>query len=204
MTELHTPQDEDLSALMDGELHGPARESAITCVLSEPNVRNTWHSYCVVGDVLRSGELSGAAQDLQFLAKLETRLAQEPPPTATAVLQPDKPMLSLRYRQSANGPIFWRLLTGVACSALVAVIGISVWSPGGVSSSGSMAGITPPAVTVNAAQPAPLEVALGPDGMIRDPRLDQFLSAHQQLGGHSALQMPSGFLRNATYGGASQ
>jgi sigma-E factor negative regulatory protein RseA len=35
--------------------------------------------------------------------------------------------------------------------------------------------------------------------MIRDPRLDALLAAHRQFGGASALQMPSGFMRNATF-----
>lgn len=35
--------------------------------------------------------------------------------------------------------------------------------------------------------------------MLRNPELDALLLAHQQMGGHSALQMPSGFLRNATF-----
>lgn len=35
--------------------------------------------------------------------------------------------------------------------------------------------------------------------MARDPELDALLSAHQQMGGHSALQAPSGFMRNATF-----
>ncbi len=38
--------------------------------------------------------------------------------------------------------------------------------------------------------------------MIRDPRLDELLAAHRQLGNStSALQMPAGFLRNATFAG---
>ena len=38
--------------------------------------------------------------------------------------------------------------------------------------------------------------------MIRDPRLDELLAAHRQLGNNtSALQMPAGFLRNATFAG---
>ena len=205
MTELHTIQDEDLSALVDGELHGPAQRSAIASLLSESGSRRTWHAYHVVGDVLRSEELSGAAQDLPFWAKLETRLAQEPLlPYATGVMQNPNPLPLGRDVQSANGPFFWRVLAGVACSVLVAVIGISVWSPSAVPSSAPMAGTTLPAATANLAQSAPLDVAVGPDGMIRDPRLDQLLSAHQQLGGHSALQMPSGFLRNATYEGAGR
>ena len=35
--------------------------------------------------------------------------------------------------------------------------------------------------------------------MLRDPRLDELLAAHRQFGGTSALQMPTGFLRNATF-----
>jgi sigma-E factor negative regulatory protein RseA len=35
--------------------------------------------------------------------------------------------------------------------------------------------------------------------MIRDPQLDALLAAHRQFGGTSALQMPTGFLRNATF-----
>lgn len=205
MTDLHTTPDENLSALMDGELQGSAQHVAMEVLLSKPQAQSTWHAYHVMGDVLRSEELSGAAQDLQFWAKLEARLGQEPlPSTATVVIQSPSPLPPGRYLQSANGPVFWRVLAGVACSVLVAVIGISVWSPGTTPSSVSMAGGTPPAVTESVMPSAPLEVAVGPDGMIRDPRLDQLLSAHQQLGGHSALQMPSGFLRNATYEGAGR
>jgi sigma-E factor negative regulatory protein RseA len=36
-------------------------------------------------------------------------------------------------------------------------------------------------------------------GMLRDPELDALLSAHRAMGGNSALQLPSGFLRNATF-----
>jgi len=35
--------------------------------------------------------------------------------------------------------------------------------------------------------------------MLRDPRLDALLAAHRQHGGVTALQMPAGFLRNATF-----
>jgi sigma-E factor negative regulatory protein RseA len=52
---------------------------------------------------------------------------------------------------------------------------------------------------------APMRVVVGngnPQVMLRDPRLDQLLEAHQQAGG--ASQMPSGFLRNATFDGPSR
>jgi sigma-E factor negative regulatory protein RseA len=35
--------------------------------------------------------------------------------------------------------------------------------------------------------------------MLRDPQIEEFMAAHRQHGSLSALQMPAGFLRNATY-----
>lgn len=40
--------------------------------------------------------------------------------------------------------------------------------------------------------------------LVRDARLDQYLSAHKQFGGSSALGVPAGFLRSATYEGPSR
>jgi sigma-E factor negative regulatory protein RseA len=61
---------------------------------------------------------------------------------------------------------------------------------------------------------APAAVVLAPAGvtagelggavMMRDPRLDELLAAHRQFGGASALQNPSGFLRNATFEGPAR
>ena len=35
--------------------------------------------------------------------------------------------------------------------------------------------------------------------LVRDAQLDRYLSAHKQFGGSTALGVPSGFLRSATY-----
>ncbi|MDV7394670.1 hypothetical protein RZS08_25020, partial [Arthrospira platensis SPKY1] len=56
--------------------------------------------------------------------------------------------------------------------------------------------------------PAPdaVQLVVTPSGavMLRDAELDQFMAAHRQWGGMSALQMPAGFLRNATYENTSR
>ena len=57
-------------------------------------------------------------------------------------------------------------------------------------------------VNFGTAQGAPVVAVADADGqqvMIRDPRLDELLAAHKQFGSTSALQMPAGFLRNATF-----
>ena len=69
---------ENISALADGDLQGDACEQALTALLTDPQAIQTWHTYQVVGDVLRSSELVPSRSDLIFLAKLELRLAQEP------------------------------------------------------------------------------------------------------------------------------
>ena len=50
---------------------------------------------------------------------------------------------------------------------------------------------------VNLSQPA-MSNALA---RLREYFGDELLAAHKQLGGNSALQMPAGFLRNATFEG---
>ncbi|GBU15588.1 hypothetical protein AwPolaro_09660 [Polaromonas sp.] len=48
--------------------------------------------------------------------------------------------------------------------------------------------------------PSEQVIVASPQGpMVRDPRFEELLAAHQQLGGTSALQEPSGFLRNAIF-----
>ena len=51
---------------------------------------------------------------------------------------------------------------------------------------------------------APPQVPAAAPVMLRDARLDELLAAHKQFGGTSALQMPAGFLRNATFDGADR
>ena len=93
-------------------------------------------------------------------------------------------------KEAANGT--WRWVAGVALSvALVGGVSFPLWQQEKPASHAQLAA---------APQASPTAVAAD-DGavMLRDPELDALMAAHQQLGGHSAWQMPSGFLRNATY-----
>lgn len=47
-------------------------------------------------------------------------------------------------------------------------------------------------------------VQTGQGQVLRDARLEELLAEHRQYGGMSALQMPAGFLRNATCDAAPQ
>lgn len=135
----------------------------------------------------------------------------------------------LERTEAANEPVFrWKLVSGVASLAAVAAIGwnlvggvgipagdsrlaqqqlqspvqiatreaapiSSVVQPVGVSASSSLQATESTRVAVGGGEP---------QVMLRDARLDRLLEAHRQAGG--AAQMPSGFLRNATFDGPSR
>ncbi|MCZ8254264.1 MAG: anti-sigma factor, partial [Polaromonas sp.] len=96
-----------------------------------------------------------------------------------------------RHAPAANdGNFRWKLVAGIASLAAVSAI---AWNA---------TGLLAPATAPQLAQ-APVSqqvVVASPQGpVVRDARLEELLAAHKQLGGTSALQEPSGFLRNATF-----
>lgn len=208
MNQRNTVQ-EQLSALADGHLRDDEFAEMIGKVCVDPELQATWRTYHLVGDVLRSGGHAACSDTSNFLSRFQQRLAAEPVLPALmpvpAVAQP----VPLRV-EAANEPVFrWKLVAGAASLAAAAAIG---WNWVGVPDSraaGAQLALQQPAAAVVATAEAPrpsapsfasTRVMIGngnPQVMLRDPRLDQLLEAHQQAGG--ASQMPSGFLRNATF-----
>ncbi len=181
------PAHELVSALTDGELHGVEFTRALAVLASSPQAQADWHSYHLVGDVLRAGAGTAVgAHDAAFMARLRLRLQQEEAP-----LQPGAGISQVVVQSSANDSVWrWKLVAGLSSLAVVVVLGWQLTAPS--QQAAQMAASGPPSVPVaQAGAEAPV--------MIRDPRLDQLIAAHQQLGGTSALQMPAGFLRNATF-----
>jgi sigma-E factor negative regulatory protein RseA len=196
---------ERISALADGQLQGQAFALAVQAVCADGQARATWHAYHLVGDVLRSPELASGTPAPEFLSRLSARLAQEQPygsaDTPVVGIAPD-----FRVAQPAanDGSFRWKLVAGLASVGAVAAVGWSVLGTGmtGPASQPQLAAATQQG-------PAGAEatvLARGPTGavMIRDPKLDELLAAHRQFGAASALQMPAGFLRNATFDGPSR
>jgi sigma-E factor negative regulatory protein RseA len=192
-------KNEMISALADGQLRGEAFASTVQAVCTDRNALAAWHAYHLIGDVLRSGEAAHAGPPQPFLDKLSARLAQEASPqpaVAPIVVQP-----AWAGGKAANdGTMRWKMLAGVASMAAVAAVGWSVVGAGGRGAT------VQPQLAAAQQQPEAGEVlARGQSGlMIRDARLDELLAAHRQLGGASALQMPAGFVRNATFDGPAR
>ena len=76
-----------ISALADGEgLPADCARGLAAWAAGDAAARASWHSYHLIGDVLRSGELaSPPGHDQQFLAALQLRLAAEPAPALIIV-----------------------------------------------------------------------------------------------------------------------
>lgn len=223
---------EQVSALADGHLNGEAFAQAIEAVCHDNESRAAWQAYHVAGDVLRSGEHATCTDTSAFLARFQQRLAAEPVPmpvqAAPAVVAADSKVVPLQRRaDAANEPVFrWKLVAGAASLMAVAAISWTLVGNGsGVQQGGAQVASVQqqqqaqqPAVNSVLAAAAlnnnqlasnasltPTRVLVGngaPQVMLRDPRLDQLLEAHQQAGG--ASQMPSGFLRNATFEGPTR
>ena len=63
-------QQEVISALMDGQLRGKAFAEAVEAVAGDPVARQAWHTYHLIGDVLRSGQPAAATAPDLFMARL--------------------------------------------------------------------------------------------------------------------------------------
>jgi sigma-E factor negative regulatory protein RseA len=182
-----------LSALADGELRNEELAAALVACSADGIVSagdlGRWGAYHLIGDVLRS-QVREPRPDVSFIERFGRRLALEP------AIAPVKPALApaAPYAAASNdGNFRWKLVAGAAAVAAVSAISWNVF------------GLLSPAAAPQLAQaPAPQQVVvaspMGP--VLRDARLEELLAAHRQLGGASALQAPSNFLRNATFDAA--
>ena len=196
---------EMISALADGQLRGEPLERVIQTVATDTQARMAWHTYHLIGDVLRSGSLAPGTAPGAFLAGFQVRLERDQSVVrlepATASVRVGFPVEvqheALASGNAANdGNFRWKLVAGFASLAAVAAIGWTAVGDG-------MRGQQPQ--MASAAPRTPVAEVERPTVMIRDPRLDEMLAAHRQLGGGaSALQSPAGMLRNATFEGPAR
>lgn len=193
---------ERLSALADGQLYGDELEAAFAYASGDEEGAKTWQLYHMVGDVLRSADLAQPANPA-FMARLREQLAQEAPPVRPHVPTPVE-VVAAGLPEAANASVFrWKMVAGFASLAAVAAIGwTSLASLQGAGPAGAGAQLAAVPERSTPVQGAPVVAVADADGqqvMLRDPRLDELLAAHKQFGSTSALQMPAGFLRNATF-----
>lgn len=203
-----------LSALVDGEVHDIELGHLLADHSGERETLEVWHSYQVIGDVLRASAPAVANQTPQaFLAGIHARLQVEAPrvePVLEALVLTEAPSTVTAHVRApaANDAVFrWKMVAGLASLAAVmavswTVLGTAPAGAGGSSGAGAQMALTGASLGMAAsrAQESTAVVVNTPQGpLIRDVQLEALLAEHRQYGGMSALQMPAGFLRNATY-----
>lgn len=200
-----------LSALMDGELEADALDALCDDWRREPDLRMRWHSYQLLGDVLRSEDLaSTASRDAAFLQRVRLQLEAEPVVLAPQALPVPALAPSAAGVLSSRPRRAWRNSAAVAAGFVVVAVGaVSLMRPPSVVIETAAVPVQAPAATVFPAQGLSVVTSgrqdsnTGPSSsalngnLIRDARLDQYLAAHQQLAGGSLLGGHAAFLRQA-------
>lgn len=204
MTNVEESKNRELvSDLMDGRLRGSEFAQAVDLASADGDARSSWHANHVIGDVLRFGDKAISAADAQFADRFRARLAQSqlaPVPNggfpAEFEFRDGEGQRQLSTVSANSSSFRWKMVAGVASFVAVAAMGWSVLTSFGGPDGAPQMAQTGAGAFVNANPESQV--------MIRDPHLDALLAAHKQFGGTSALQMPAGFLRNATFEGPSR
>ena len=192
-----------LSALADGQLEDEDFVAALQACQDDQSAQSalaSWNTYHLIGEVLRSPALVVCGADLAFVSQLNQRLAQESLimaaprssdlESAGRIREAAVSEFNHRGPASNDGMFRWKLVAGLASLAAVFTI---AWHASGLSVSGSAPQLA------QASEPLQLVVASPQGPVVRDARLEELLAAHKQFAGTSALQEPSGFLRQATF-----
>jgi sigma-E factor negative regulatory protein RseA len=206
-----------LSALLDGELSEAELSEWLSRAPDMMDAALHGQTHQFIGDVLRGQTpVAGSTSASVFLAGVQTRLRSESPAKAvptTSFLPPPAISVAQVRAPAANDAVFrWKLVAGLA--SLAAVMAVS-WSLLATAPTGVGPGAAVPQLALAQPSPegagvvrsvasatpvsAPLAVNTRQGVLIRDAELEALMAEHRQHGGVSALQMPAGFLRSATY-----
>lgn len=190
------PLREQLSALVDGELDASQWRDLSQAYAESDELRRAWAAYQCMGQALKGRRDASPVSSPDFVAGVMAQVRRE----TIQALPEAAPQMS-RSAPAANDSVFrWKMVAGLASVVAVAAV---IWQTIG----GSAVPVGPKLAEAPAAVDAPsLQLVVTPTGsvMIRDAQLDELMAAHRQWGGMSALQMPAGFLRNATYENAQR
>ncbi len=188
-----------MSSLADGEL--AALPQACRLWRDDAASRAAWHSYHLIGDVLRSSELAGAPQrDTALLAAVRKRLASEPTvlaPAPEAAGKPAHTAAAVPARQPRRQA--WLAPAAVA-AGFVAVAGVLVVTRLSAPPTSAPLLAASPASGMGLSYagngvPGPQPLA-GQGRLIRDARLDSYFLAHRQALGGVPAAVPGGMPRS--------
>ena len=215
-----------VSAWMDGDELAAASVADRLGNLSDADI-DSWHSYHLIGDVLRAGSPAGflcsdvarSSARAQAYARSIVQQASAAPLTAAspvtgaaggALIEAGRSP-NLSGAPAANDSVFrWKMVAGFASVAAVAAVAWSVVGGNGLlPDQGAVLAAAPvnrgsvqsvgATTQFLASAPEPVWVSTPQGVVLRDPRMEELMRTHRQSGGGPALQVPAGFLRAATH-----
>ena len=205
MTQESMNDHEMVSALADGQLRRDEFVRAVNLLESSSEHRSTWHAYHSIGDMMRTGACPAIESDNAFLQRLRLNLEQEPLPAkndatvATPGADSGVETPGGAMPPASNDSLFrWKAWGGIASVVAISFVA-GQWFTGV-----DERGLAQLAQSRVSTQTLAQSERGDPLVMIRDPQLDALLAAHQQLGGTSAFQNPTGFVRSATFTGTDR
>jgi sigma-E factor negative regulatory protein RseA len=221
MTDSSIERAERVSALTDGQLHGDEFAQALADLAQSEEARAHWGVYHLVGEAMRSAGPHVRPHDPDFVKRLRQRMMETTIEIVAIDATPVSAVGQKHIKITSANDARWRRVVGLASVALVSVLAwqglplrntteVPVGHLAQNANVPTVASVSPSDAGRLKQRPAgrPLLRADGtsalaaspePSLMIRDPQLDALLAAQRQYGGASALQVPSVFLRNATF-----
>lgn len=165
---------EQISALMDGEL-APQEVEAVVALAKSDAGMESWTSFQLIGDSLRSEDLLHAGSTTAFVSRFAACLDNEP-----HLLAPAAARAVGRHRLLFKPSWMRRVVPGTAIAAAVAAVSwVVVPQMQGGTDSATGAAIVAQAPAAAPAAAGVVTVAADSAAMIRDPRLDEYLRAHR-------------------------
>lgn len=204
---------ERLSSLVDGACPQAALDDACRRWRGDAELQRDWQLYHLIGDVLRSDELSPRRPaDAAFLARLRERMAREPVPLAPTPLAGPRPTRGARARRVSGSLRRWPAPVAVAAGlAGVVVVGTAVvlmrpdaslpaagWGEQAVSAlPATPRGVGLVSLPVAASPRASEQAALERDRQrLRDARLEAYVEAHREALAPLPVAMPGAWPRD--------
>ena len=167
-----------ISALMDGEVAAHEVSSAVELAKDGEGAAH-WREYQLIGDVLRSEDLLNTRSSEDFLSRFSAKLDAEPHLLVPAVAQRAK--TQERHRFLVSPAWVRRIMPTTAVAAAVAAVSWVVVPQLRGPADGADGSPALVAKATQAASAQALTVAATDNTpMIRDARLDEYLSAHRQ------------------------
>ncbi|MDT7834520.1 sigma-E factor negative regulatory protein [Aquabacterium sp. OR-4] len=183
-------QRETLSSLMDGELPPEGVRAPCSRWRADAQARDAWHTYHLIGDVLRSEDLASTPQrDEAFLQRLRERLATEPVPMAPlpAAREPAVAVAAVPAAAALAATVPQRRAASRRFAPMAVAAGVVVVAGVvGVMRAVSPLGPLEPGLMATATSVGPGLAASVPGGsvpmtMVRDARLDRYIATHRKL-----------------------